>query len=120
MGGGEKNGTAFLRELGGRSAIRIPEIIFVTGNYDELPTAEILSIDMPIALFLEKDFSFPDSLLEPVQLVMRRIEGRMRYDPKDLFGDVFIKARSSTSQVRLSEGSMPATTRLTSSGRSAH
>jgi CheY-like chemotaxis protein len=92
MGGGEKDGTALLRKLKERPAPKIPEIIFVTANYDELPTVEILSIAVPITLFLEKDLSsFPDSLLVAAQLVMRRIEGRVRYDPKDLFGDLFIK-----------------------------
>jgi DNA-binding response OmpR family regulator len=93
MGGGEKDGTAFLRKLKECCpSAKIPEIIFVTANYNELPTGEILIIDVPITLFLAKDPpSFQDALLVATQLVMRRMDDKVRYDPKDLFGDRFIK-----------------------------
>ncbi|MBU0967301.1 MAG: response regulator [Proteobacteria bacterium] len=89
MGGGEKDGTAFLNKLRDYSTGELPQIIFVTGHYDQIPTTELLSIDVPITLFLEKDRSFQETLLVATQLVMRRIDRTIRYDPKDLFGDAF-------------------------------
>jgi DNA-binding response OmpR family regulator len=90
MGGAEKDGTAFLRKLRACSPSKYPEIIFVTNNYDELPTNEILKSEIPITLFIEKDPTFQDTLLVATQLVMRRVDNKVRYDPRDLFGDPFI------------------------------
>lgn len=92
MGGGDKDGTAFLRGLRDRHpGEKVPEIIFVTAYYDDLPIGEILRLGVPIALFLEKDASFQEMLLIATQLVIRRLYGEVRYDPKDLFGEDFIE-----------------------------
>jgi CheY-like chemotaxis protein len=86
----EQGGTNFLRMLSERSFGDTPQIIFVTAHYGKIPTTELLSIDVPIALFLEKDRAFQDTLLVATQLVMRRIDRTIRYDPKEIFGDAFI------------------------------
>jgi CheY-like chemotaxis protein len=91
MGGGEKDGIALLRRLAGREADNpVPQIIFVTGHYQEVPASAILATGLPIALFLLKDASFPEMLAVAIQLLRRRMEGVIRYDPRDLFGPSFM------------------------------
>jgi DNA-binding response OmpR family regulator len=91
MGGGDRDGTAFLRGLSEQPG-DTPDIIFVTQYYNQLPIPEILNSNIPITLFLEKNSpSFHDSLLIAVQLVMRRVESQVCYAPKELFGDLFLK-----------------------------
>lgn len=69
----------------------LPEIIFVTGHYDELPSAVIAETDIPIAVFIEKDDAFEDMLLVAAQLVTRRIDRAIRYTPTDLFSNEFLE-----------------------------
>jgi len=88
MGGGQKNGTSLLRKLEGKSDI--PEIIFITSVFNLIPASEILSINIPISFFIEKNNYSADMLFRAVSLISKKQDGGQKYHPNDLFGIKFI------------------------------
>ena len=89
MGGGEKDGTALLKKFIGKTPV--PEIIFITGKFSLIPATDILSIDVPIAFFIEKNLYAAEMLYRAVTLISKKIDGGQQYHPDDLFGAKFIK-----------------------------
>ena len=88
MGGGQKDGTSLLRKLEGKQDI--PEIIFLTGKFNLIPATEILSINIAISFFIEKNEYAADMLYRAINLIEKKIDDGQTYHPNDLFGIRFL------------------------------
>ncbi|MBC2716041.1 MAG: response regulator [Desulfobacteraceae bacterium] len=107
MGSPGKNGTDLLRGMKGMKSQDWPEIIFVTANYKEMPAEEIISQNIPIALFIEKDPFFFDMLYRGVLLVIKRKTGGTQYHPNDLFGEAFIDLIIDEANIAIASADFP-------------
>lgn len=88
MGGGEKDGTSLLGMLSGKS--HIPEIIFITKDFNLIPASKIIMSGIPISFFIQKNVNAPVMLYRAIMLVSRKQDGGQKYHPDDLFGYDFI------------------------------
>lgn len=91
MGGGSKDGVSLLRRLRDKPIGKIPIIIYITGFYNELRAEQIASSGIPISLFLDKLSRSDELLLRAVLLIARDDGNRLKYHPKDIFGENFIE-----------------------------
>ena len=91
MGGGDKDGTELLRRLRDESIGTLPIIVFITAFYNDLPADKIASSGIPISFILDKLSPSNEILLRAVLLIAREDGNRLKYHPKDIFGERFIR-----------------------------